>query len=99
MFLSELPNHIALKKVKKILMSCKKPLSTLTSLNFRLVQQKMQKMTKSCNVLCLKTPKNELLTTAFPVASTQQALERLLNAAKASDETLYLLGATCLTRF
>ena len=46
-------------------MSCKRPLSTLTSLNFRLVQKKIRKITKKHEKLQhfgLKTPKNELLT-------------------------------------
>ena len=53
MFLFENPKHIALKLVKKVLVSFKEALSTLNSL-FRLVPQKIQKLTK-------KTQKNATL--------------------------------------
>ena len=38
--------HIALKIAIKVITSCKRPLPTFTNLNFRLVQQKIQKKTK-----------------------------------------------------
>ena len=47
-------------------MSCKIPLSSLTSLNFGLIQQKDSKndkeSTKNCNTLGSKTSKNDLST-------------------------------------
>ena len=36
-FMFRVPKHIALKLVKKVLMSCRRPLSTLISLHFRMV--------------------------------------------------------------
>ena len=56
-------------------MSCKRPLSTVTTLNIRLVQQEIQKMSKKHKKLQyfgVKTHKNDILTLnyglPFPVA-------------------------------
>ena len=63
------PKHIAHKMAIKAMKSCRRPLSTSTSLNFRLVQQKKnskndEKM-RICNILGSKTPKNVLLTSNY----------------------------------
>ena len=54
-------------------MSCKRPLSTLTSLNVRLVQKKTRKMTKTTkdfNILGSKIPKNDDLTLNYGLPSS-----------------------------
>ena len=68
------PKHIALKMSIKAMKSCRRPLSTLTSLNFRLVKQKKnskndEKM-RICNILGSKTPKNVLLTFNYGLPSS-----------------------------
>ena len=40
------PIHMALKMAIKVITSCKRPLTTYTNLNFRLVQQKIRKKKK-----------------------------------------------------
>ena len=51
------PKQRALKMVIKIIMLCKRALSTYMNLYFRLVQQKIRKMAKNPNILGSKTLK------------------------------------------
>ena len=62
MFFIELLKLIALKMVTRVTYNCERLLSTLTSLNFRLVRQdsKSDKVCKKCNMLVSNTPKNDL---------------------------------------
>ena len=56
---------------RKVIMPCKKTLSDVTIINFRLLQRKFQKMTKKSEQFQHFGLKNDLLPriTAFPVAS------------------------------
>ena len=50
--------------------SCKRPLSTFTNINFRLVQQKTRKKRRNCKTLGSKTSENDLLTLNYGLPSS-----------------------------
>ena len=81
--------------VIKLLMSCKRPLSALTSLNFRLLQQKFEKLPKTLKNAAFWAQKLQ----PYQELHQTKHLRSFQTRLRVPNETQCPLGATCLSRF